>query len=175
MPPSIRITRLSSRLYWLCSGLIVLIPLAILLALAWGWAAPEGLLMRFPGLPDGTALTPAKAITATLIGGTTLIPMALALLHMRSLLGRYRAGEILSDACARHILRIGQALIAFCVLLIITPTLQILALTADNADGQKIVSIGIDGAMVGLGLAGGLLVVIGWVMREASREIESFV
>lgn len=175
MPQSSRITRLSSWLYWLCSGLIFLIPLVILAAFAWGWATAEDLPMRFPGLPDGTTLTPAKAIIATLIGSPTLIPMAMALLQMRGLFGRYRAGEILSDACARHILRIGQSLIAFCALLIFTPTLQILALTADNPDGQKIVSISIDGAMIGLGLAGGLLVTIGWVMREASREIESFI
>lgn len=175
MPIPARILRLSGRLYWLCTVLLFLAPLVVLGAIAYGWAGAAGLPLRFPGLPELTVLTPAKAIAVTALGSLTLLPMLVMVLQMRRLFGRYRAGEILSDACAHHILRIGQALIALSVLMILLPTLQILILTADNPGATKVLSFSIDGAMIGLGLTGGLLLAIGWVMREATREIESFV
>ena len=67
------------------------------------------------------------------------------------------------------------AILAMALWGVLGRTLQILALTHDNADGRKILAIGIEGSSLGLLLAGGLLITIGWVMGEAAREIESFI
>lgn len=164
-----RILRLSNALYWASSGLLIALPMLVIAALLWGWAAPSGIPQRFPGLPPETVITAAKAMVATAIGALSLCPMLTTLLQMRGLFDRYRHGEILTDACAHHILRIGQSVFALAIFTIVAPTLQILILTADNPGGGKILSIGINDAMLGLSLAGALLVVIGWVMREAAR------
>lgn len=164
-----RIVRLSGGLYWASSILLFALPVIVITAFLQGWAAPSGIPLRFPGLPAETVITSAKATVTTAIGALALIPMLAMLFQMRGLFDRYRNGEILTDACAHHILRIGQFLLAFAVITIFAPTLQMLILTVDNPSGRKILSIGIDGTMLGLLLAGALFVIIGWVMREAAR------
>ncbi|MDZ4096097.1 MAG: DUF2975 domain-containing protein [Paracoccaceae bacterium] len=169
MPVNPRIPRLSNGLYWVSSALLIVMPAVVIAALLQGWAAPAGIPMRFPGLPPETEITLAKAIAVTVIDTLALIPMLTMLFQMRGLFDRYRHDEILSDTCAHHILRIGQSLLALAAITIGAPTLQLLLLTADNPDGAKILSIAVDGTMLGLVLAGALLVTIGWVMREAAR------
>jgi hypothetical protein len=60
----------------------------------------------------------------------------------------------------------------------VVPTLQVLALSWTNPPGQKMLQIGLSSDSLGFLVAGGLLTVIGWVMREAARikaENEGFV
>lgn len=175
MQPKIRITRLSNWLYWASTLLLWLLPAVIAWSLIKSWSSPGWLAGQFPDLPAATRLNPMKSTLVTLIGALSLPPMLLAFAQMRRLFARYRRADIMSDACARHILRAGQAMVALAVVGAVTPTLQMLALTLDNPVGQKVLTIGISGSTLGFLLAGGLLITIGWVMREAAAEIESFV
>lgn len=173
MPSSDHVLRLSSALYWFCTFLLATTPVVVFAGLAFGWNISVA--DQFPNLPQGTILTPPKCALVTALGGMPLLLMIYMTWQMRRLLGRYRAGEILTHPCAQHILRIGQSLILLSILLIALPTLQMLVLTFGNAPGLRMLTIGIDGSVIGLGLVGGVLQTIGWVMREATREIESFV
>jgi len=168
MLASDRISRLSTVLFLTSSALIGLFPVVFIYGLYLGWTDPAWLSGMFAGVPVDQGYTPLKSMLVVLAGALALPPMLMAFWHMRSLFDRYRAAEILTDACARHILRVGQALVAVAIVGVLVPTLQILILTAGNAEGTRQLSIGIDGSTVGFLLAGGLLVVIGWVMREAA-------
>lgn len=172
-----RIARLSSWLWWTCAVLAVVLPAVVLLAILRGWADAADLLARFPALPPSTPLTATQVALAALLGAVSVVPLVAACLAMRRLFGRYRSGEILTDACARDIHRIGLALLAVALATILIPTLQLLALSWRAPTG-RILAIGLDGGTLGFLLAGGLLTVIGWVMGEASRlreENEGFV
>lgn len=174
MPPP-HITRLSRGLYWSASVLLGLLPFVVVLALWNGWADPAAFAARFPGLPPATQIAPVKALGVMLIGALTLPFLIILLAQMRALFARYAAGDVLSAPCARHIRRIGQMLVALALLGVLVPTLQVLALTWDNPEGQKVLTIGLTGETLGFVLAGGLMTVIGWVMGAAGREVEAFV
>ena len=170
-----KITRLSNGLYWLTSMLLVAIPVIVSVILWQDWVNPGQVLGRYPDLPEQTRLTATKLGMLALIGIIGTLPVWVTFWNMRGLFGHYRSGDIVGADCAHHILRIGWAMLAMALWGVLGRTLQILALTHDNADGGKILTIGIEGSSLGLLLAGGLLITIGWVMGEAAREIESFI
>jgi Protein of unknown function (DUF2975) len=172
MPSSDRITPLSNLLFWVCSILAYALPLFMIMQILRGWFDPASLLTQFPVLPVTTQITPFQATLVAAIGVLATYPLVATFLGMRRLFGRYRRGEILSDACAGDVLRIGQALFAVAAMTVLVPTLQTLILTWGNAPGGRILSIGLDGSTLGFLLSGGLLIVIGWVMREAAVVAE---
>jgi amino acid transporter len=167
-----RVARLSGWLYWVSVVLLVGLPLVVVIQLAKGWADPSWLAGRFAGLPDGTRVTAETVTGVILLGALTLIPTMVAFRQMMGLFTRYRRGEILSDACATHILRVGQALIVLAALKVLVHTGQILILTAANPPGQRQLVVAISDDTLWLMLAGALFVAIGWVMREAARVAE---
>ncbi len=172
MPVPARIIRLSEWLYWTSAVLAYVLPATVILAILRGWFDPQLLPGRFPALPPGTTVTAIQATLVAGIGVLSVFPLVAAFLAMQTLFGRYRRGEILSDACADAILRIGRALVAVAVMTVVVPTLQILVLSWNNGPGGRILSIGLDGGTLGFLLSGGMLFVIGWVMREAARAAE---
>lgn len=172
MPDLRRITRTANGLYWVATILLPVLPLIVVIGLVRGWADPGWLMTAFPGLPAATAPSGMKSTAVLVLGALTLIPITMALAQMRALFARYRAGEILTPPCARHILRSGRALMGLAVLQMVILPLQILVLTADNPPGQRIVSLSLNSETLWLLLAGGLLVTIGWVMTEAARAAE---
>ncbi len=166
------IHRLSRLLYWITTGAIALLPLITLAILAQALLYPDLMAIHFPDLPQVTILTSGKALLVSAIGLVTLGLMLMAAWNMRGLYGRYLRGEILSNACARHIQRIGQALLGLSAWLLLSPTLQMLSLTYDNPPGERVLSIAFDSGSLGLALSGGLLLTIGWAMRDAARAVE---
>ena len=97
---------------------------------------------------------------------------------MRGLFALYRRGQILTDAAAERIRRIGAALVVLAVAGTLLHTAQALLLTIDNPAGQRHLVLSLSSDSLGFLLSGGLLVVIGWAMREAARaaaENASFV
>lgn len=167
-----RIFRLSGLLYWVTGLTMLAIPAFVLVALMTGGLNTADMRAAFPGLPEETVLNPGKTVAVIMISCLALPAILFSLWHMRALFALYRVGEILSAACARHILRIGQGLVALAIVGTLLQPLQVLILTLDNPPGARQISIGLSSDTVGFLLAGGLLVVIGWVMREAARAAE---
>jgi uncharacterized membrane protein len=172
MPTKDRITPLSNTLFWVCSILAYALPLFIIVQILRGWFDPASMVIQYPILPAGTHVTPLLATLTAIVGVLATYPLVATFLGMRRLFGRYRRGEILSDACAADILRIGQALFAVAAMTVFVPTLQILILSWNNGPGAHIVYLGVEGSTLGFLLSGGLLIVIGWVMREAAQVAE---
>lgn len=172
MPDLSRITRLAGWLYHIASASMVLLPLVVAV-FAWrGQADPSWLDQSFPALPSGTELTPAKSTQVIALGAIALVPITMALLQMRALFARYRRGEILTLPCARHIFRAGQALVLLAMAQLVILPLQVIALTADNPSGDRHIIINFSSETLWLLLSGGLLIVVGWVMVEATRAAE---
>ncbi len=109
----------------------------------------------------------ATGVAVLAVGSFALIAAMAALWHMHRLLMCYQSGEAISPRTARIILRIGQSLLVAALMSILSVPIQTVLLTLHNPTGQRSVAIGIDTQDMGFVLAGGLLVLIGWVMREA--------
>jgi len=167
MSTASNILKLSNLLYRLTSLSLVLLPLAVLGFALRDAMMPETLAERFPTL--SVTATPGTALMAALAGLLPMIAMLYALAEMRGLFARYRKGEILTEACAARIQGLGQGLFALAALSPIAHMLQVLALTWHNPPGQKVLQISLDGSLLGFLLSGALMVLIGRVMREASR------
>lgn len=165
--------RLSRRLGGATSFLICALSVTLILAAVPG-RLPAGMVRKafcaaFPDVSPAPLVTPVKTALCPGTGRVALLPMIRALIEMKRRFARDSRGDILSQACACHILRIGQALVAAALPGVVTRALQGLALTYDNGPGHRMLALSLDGATAGFILAGGLLVVIGWVMGEAAR------
>lgn len=169
MSSQARIVKLSNWLYWLVNATLAALPFALIWVFSQAWARPEWVSTLFADLPPETILDPSKSVAVTVIGCIMFLPLLLAILQMRGLFDRYRHHEILTNACARHISRIGQWLMVTSVLALLLPTLQMLALTYDNPPGTRMLTIGISSNTVAVFLIAGLLTVIGWALSDAAQ------
>lgn len=175
MTSHIHLRNLSGLLYWMALVLSVVLPVIVLVFLAQGVQDPVSLLSRV-AVPAGT---PVSTTQAGLVGALALIsvlPMVAALRGMVRLFAAYRDGDVLNEANANTILRIGRNLLLVAIFTVVVPTLQTLILSWEAA--QKMLSIALDGSTLGFLMAAGLLTVIGYAMSEAARvkvENEGFV
>ncbi|WP_052341066.1 DUF2975 domain-containing protein [Salinarimonas rosea] len=143
---------------------------------------PDGLaeLAAREVLPPGAAftLTPAS-IAAGFVTGA--IPVALSLYglwHAHALFRGWRDGPIFTEASGRRLVRMGAALALMPAAALVSSGLTSLVLTLGNPPGQRTVQIAVSDDPIVMAIAGGLLVVVGWVMAEAARlaeENEAFV
>jgi hypothetical protein len=178
MSSDTRIRRLSNGLYWLVNAVLVTAPIAVLWGFSQAWTNPDWVVSMLANLPRGMAIDPSRSVTITLLGCIAAAPLFYAIFQMKGLFNHYRRGDILTEACARHILRIGQGLMVTSVAALLLPTLQTLALTYDNPPGSRMLMLGISGNVVAVFLLSGLLTVIGLALRDAAKiaaENASFV
>lgn len=92
--------------------------------------------------------------------------------HVRALFGLYAQAEVLSARCAERIVIAAQGLLVMGVAGAVGYTVNVLILTMLNAPGQRAISVALSDTELGFWLAGGLLLVIGWVMRHAAQVHE---
>ena len=155
-----------------------------------GLAAAYAAVWLTPGWLDTIAarefLNPDVAITSSpllraLAGLVSAIPLGLVLYglwQIRHLFALFGSGRYFTVEGSRYLLRFGAALLLAAPAGIATRAIASVLLTMQNPEGsrQLVVQAGSNdyfGVVVG-----GLLLVVGWVMREAARmdrEIKQFV
>ncbi len=121
------------------------------------------------GIAPEAALPGAARTALVLVGALPAMAAIYVLGQMGSLFRMYAAGETLTPAAARAIRRIGMGLLAMAALGFVTRPLQILLASLGNPPGERVLAIGFDTYDLGLILAGGLLLTIGWAMGDAVR------
>lgn len=178
MPDSLRrIRRLSAVLHLACyAGLAGLMIIPVLLV-ASPMLTTDLALARFGSIFDAP---PVAWQHLGLVGCAmvALAGLALALWHLSRLFAQYRLGHVLTDGAAGSLRRLGAALIAAAPLSVLAETGAVLVLTAQNAPGTRQLSVALSSDHYALLLFGGVFVVIGWAMHEASlaaAENRSFV
>lgn len=123
-------------------------------------------------------ITRAQLITVVALNLISPVILFLTLNEMRQLFGAYAEGQVLTESSARLIQRIGQGFVALAVVPFFVKPVQSVLLTLANPSGERSFAIGIESDMIFFALSGGLIVVIGWAMREASdvaAENKSFI
>lgn len=163
-----RVTTLASILQGFTIAAMIGLPLAIISGLLTTPLSPEVVAQSLPGISAAPDATMPQLVTVVALNLLSPLILLLALNQMRQLFGHYAKGEVLSHRCARRIQRIGQGLLALAILPLAVQPIQSVLLTLANPPGQRSVSVGINSEMLFFALAGGLIIVIGWAMREAS-------
>ena len=164
-----RLKRLAGVLKIASSAAMVLLPLSLLVPL-WGDGLTRADAMKaFPGLHIWPGVETWQLVVAMGLGCLAAIAGIWVLWQMRGLFRLYQMGEVLTDAAARHIRKIGQGLLAVAILPVVVFPLQTVILTMNNPEGERSVAVGFELNDVAFLLAGGMLVLIGWAMGEASR------
>ena len=154
--------------------------LGVLLAVGgslWVWCSPE--LPRFliadlglvgkvpPGSPELLVRLLGIAVTALPVG-----LLVYALLEARRLFAEYAEGGFFNWSAARRLRRIALVICSLAFVGPLTRTLLVLVLTFNNPPGQRLLSIGLSFNDYFMGMVGGLLLAIAWVMVEAARISE---
>ncbi|HHL20403.1 MAG TPA: DUF2975 domain-containing protein [Aliiroseovarius sp.] len=167
-----RIARLSVVLQWICRIALVILPLSMVAAAIYSFRDPSMLAPQFPGLDIAAPPGPAPL---AIVFGLLAVPQLMALFvlwQLERLFGLYRRGDTLTTAPALRIRRIGLGVVAAALLSLLLRPVAGAILTLGNPAGERQLVVTLSSADIGLVLAGGLMVVIGWVMGEAARIAE---
>ncbi|MDF0601098.1 DUF2975 domain-containing protein [Psychromarinibacter sp. C21-152] len=153
-------------------AILAMVALSLAVGLGIAFADLPDDLRRAAGLGDGVQLDTSRRVAVGALGALPALAMIYVLGQMAALFALYAAGEALSVRCARRLLNIGAGLFAGVVLELVARPAQILLASLANPPGQQVLSLGVEGADLGQILAAGLLVTVGWTMREAARIAE---
>lgn len=163
--------KLVTPLYALTWMAIAALPVALL------WIVASG------GLPDAAQeagrrlfvaepLSDARMVWAFAVGLLPWVATMVVLLHVQALLSLFRRGQALTHAAARTIRSAGVWLALVALLRVLSYSAQSLIFTGANPPGTRSLVLALDFNHLALFLAGGLLVVIGHAMAEATEAAE---
>jgi len=116
---------------------------------------------------DWTLLSETIAISSSILG---ILPLFLSLFVLKAIFHNYKNGEIFSMENTRYYSRLGW--LFFLNALLIKPisdSLMVLAVTLSNPPGHRYITIGFGTPNLEAIFCGIIVIVISWVMSEASK------
>ncbi len=128
--------------------------------------------LAYPQATVASGITVSKRTVLLLVLSLPLCVTLYGLWNLRLLFDAYARGEVFAPAPAIHIRNVGMSMLVNVVLSVLVHSIGSVVLTIDNPAGSRQLTISISSDTYLLLLMGGLLVVIGWVMREAARISE---
>jgi len=165
--PVLRIHRLSVAVRWLAAiGALVLLVLPPVF-----WSQPEWVasVARREWALSPLQLDAGSRLAALAASLLQCLPGLWAMWEIWRLFGRFAAGEVLAPRPARHLRRLGGALITLAVLSPLSDTLTALALTWHNPPGQRQLIVHVSGQDYLALLFGLMLMALAAVLGEAAR------
>jgi hypothetical protein len=162
-----RVSRFMAGLSLGVAGLIVLLDVLLWLDPAAIEASARDL------LPDPTLLVEITPLAWNVAFVLTQLLMGLLVYALWQAFRLFRAfarGEVFTPEAGDRLRRIGAAFVVVPFAEVLGTGLITTLLTLNNPEGQQAVAFTLEPVHVILGLAGGLVLVIGWVMAEAARQ-----
>ncbi|MEF2145299.1 MAG: DUF2975 domain-containing protein [Desulfovibrionaceae bacterium] len=171
-----RIRKVSIWFKWIFMAGLVVYPLFVMVF----WALADqadlpymlGVTMGNCYLSDIPVLSPLTWVSRLLAFSACLLPMSatmVALYALVRLFSLYSRGEIFSRRNVQLIRWVGYALIARQIVDPFHQALLTLALTMNNPEGERLVSIGLSDSNITALLVGFVIVLISWVMDEGRK------
>ncbi len=161
-----RLPRIAMGLQLLATCALVLLPLAIL----WAIAVPSMAMFQLPTFSE-VPRSDWSLVTwiGLMVGFLPAVFFWLAVNKMRSLFALYRLGDPLAPDAGPLIKSIGGNLMIGAILIIAVVPVQSLLMSLGNPVGQRSISISLNSSTIGFILVAGLLSLIGWSMSEATK------
>lgn len=187
-----RIRQVSGIMKWLVTGVVGLIALVAALVMAmfvspeligltadsnsefagiWREIGQETIDMGEAERPIGDIPFYQRIGLAVLLMGA-IGTLMIALWQIRQLFDRFRQTDFFSAAALSRMLALGWWLVAFGVYDIVSDPIGSVLLTLDYPEGQKEVAIEIEGAEIFFMIFGTIMILFGWIMREAASIAE---
>ncbi|GGB50405.1 hypothetical protein GCM10011316_23180 [Roseibium aquae] len=168
-----RIRRLSAFMKWFVTATLALV------ILAWGLlivalVVPELIADNTDMLEWGEIERPLLEVPQTQrLGFVVLITVIFSLIgatcwNMRQLFERFRKGEYFATQTLTRIVSIGTWLLSLAVFTVLSGPVGSVLLTIDYPPGERVLHVELDGGELLLLTFGGLMLVFGWIMREAA-------
>lgn len=154
------------------TGLLFVLPLGFIAAVGFGLADPNALIAQVPEAGLSAAPGGLNIAGAALCLVPAVLALMWALLEMRRLFQRYLAGDALSYASARHIGRIGRALLIAALAAIMGQMLSVMVLSLGNPPGARVLALSISGWQISAVMMAGFISLLGQAMIEAARLAE---
>ncbi len=167
-----KIRNLARILYGVTWLAMIGLPVTIIAYLLTGEITPDALRAEYPHISLPENISSQTFFIALMIRAIPIAVGLIILWHMQKLFALYMQGETLTLNCTHRILRIGQGLVCLGIASIVTTTAVIAYLSLGNPPGQRYLSISLGDAELRSLMAGGLLVIIGWISKEAARAEE---
>ena len=171
-------TTLANFLYWLCTVLLVALPITALGYVIMAQPTPD---IAADLYPDFKILAPPPATAfwaANAIGLLGVLLIWWLIFRLKALFNAYRKGAALTHRCAELLRSCGHTLLAMAILKLLSHPALTLLLTMGNPEGQRELSIAINDSEIAFLLAAGLISLIGQAMQDAAKnaqEIKEFV
>ncbi len=120
-----------------------------------------------PGTPY--ELTAATATAGLAVGALPVLLSIWGLWNALRLFRGYREGAVFTHTAGRRLKHMGIALALLPLAQILVTAGTSVLLTMQNQVGQRLLSVSLTETHLIVGIAGGMLIVIGWVLAEAAR------
>lgn len=167
-----RITAVSRKLRFVCTGSIVCLP--VLCGVF--WALFNRIYALVPMIPLPVRVDhDLPALTRFLAFLCDLLPLGViiyALMRLKTLFLLYERGSIFTEENVQCFRSLGRALILWVGCDIVNRTLLGIVLTLDNPPGKRLLVIGLDGGDFTGTFVGIAVLTISWVMDEARKMQE---
>ncbi|GAB4522910.1 MAG: hypothetical protein Tsb0019_24820 [Roseibium sp.] len=92
--------------------------------------------------------------------------------NVRQLFCRFSEGAFFTPGTQAHILKVGTWLLAYGVFDVLSDPIGSVLLTMDNAPGERRLELELSGSEFFFLIFGALMIVFGWIMREAASIAE---
>ncbi|MES0882898.1 DUF2975 domain-containing protein [Roseibium sp. SCP14] len=172
------IQRSAKAMKWMASVcLVALVPLSVLLVLAVIFPAFVPLIGDNPVSIDNQERTLSELSLAQRGSLTVLLIVSLSLLTgalraLRCLFERIQNAEFFAGRTLDTMASLGIWLISYAIFDFASVPVSTLIATMDYPEGQRVVDVSADGGEIFCMILGTLMVLLGWVMREAASLAE---
>ncbi|MEM9631316.1 MAG: DUF2975 domain-containing protein [Pseudomonadota bacterium] len=100
--------------------------------------------------------------------GIAIALLSLAVWNIRQVFKRFQAMEFFSPKTLANVISIGVWLIIFAIFDLISDPIGSVILTYDFPPGERLVEVSLDGAEIFCLVLGALMLLLGWILREAA-------
>lgn len=106
------------------------------------------------------------------LAAISFILLTNALWTLRNLCARFQKADFFSPRTLKHVAFAGIWLISFAIFDVASDPVAALIATMDYPEAQRIVDVTVDGGEISCMILGALLLLLGWIMREAALLAE---
>lgn len=168
-----RIRRLAGVMKWVVATLIVVLALTgLFLIVALIWPEPLGAggeTIDFGSVERPIADLPlVQRLGLAILTGIAFLLLTGALWHIRRIFAQFQKAEFFSPVTLSTVFNFGIWLIAFGVLGAANDPICCFLATLDLPEDQRIIELNIDGAEIFFMVLGTLMLLFGWILREAA-------
>lgn len=167
-----RISKLATKLHWFTAFVLFALPLAIFWQIIGSSLDTAAYAANYTDHVVAANISEFQIWLCVALDMLVLGAVIYTLEQSRRLFAQFSQRRIFDFATSDIITRIGVGLLIVVCSATLVYTLQVLILTWTNPVGQRALSIMFDDSDVGFLLSAGLLMIIGWAMRDATSLAE---